>query len=516
MSTTPLKILLIEDDAAFAFIVKRTVSETAIGHQLTHVVRVEEALQELASERFDVVLTDLTLPDACDLESVEKLRAFNPDLPLIVLTSFESDEQARLSLKAGAQDYICKDQMDPNVLGLAMWRAVERQKICAENERMCEMLKSQRMELKKKNERLQQLVETAHRFVDNVSHEFRTPLTVVREYASLMRDGVLGDINEEQAEFLDVINYRVDDLNTMVDDMLDSSKLEVGLMGTHRETTHPDRIIERALSGLQLKAQVRNVDLQFESCDDLPPVFCDAEKVGRVVTNLVSNAIKFCDQENGSVRVSVDYSEGDHDVRISVTDNGQGIDEEGLSLMFDRFRQLGTSTQSSTKGFGLGLNIARELVDLNYGEITVDSVVGEGTTFTFTVPVDDWAEIVRRYAERLVREDASSTVAVVRVSATEDQSESCQRDIDAFWRFTERQPDLIRMTGPAEWTLLIAGLADSTAQIIERFQATHRQVSRNRPVPLPALDFNILGCFTLVEAMDSLVDAASPTACPAH
>lgn len=516
MSTTPLKILLIEDDAAFAFIVTQTVRSTGIGHHLTHVVRVEAALQELACDSYDVVLTDLTLPDARGIESVEKVRTFNPALPLIVLTSYESDEQAVLSLQAGAQDYICKDQMDPNVLGLSMWRAVERQKICAENARMCEELKLQRLQLKKKNERLQQLVETAHRFVDNVSHEFRTPLTVVREYASLMRDGVLGDINEEQAEFLDVIGYRVDDLNTMVDDMLDSSKLEVGLMGTHRESTHPDRIIERALSGLQLKAQVRDVDLQFESGDELPLVFCDPEKVGRVVTNLVSNAIKFCDQNDGRVQVSVTHSDGDPDIRISVTDNGQGIDQEGLSQMFDRFRQLGTSTQSSTKGFGLGLNIARELVDLNYGEINVDSVVGQGTTFSFTVPLDDWPEIVRRYSARMARKSPASSVTVVRAVAVDDQSEACLRDIDAFWRFTERQPDLIRMTTPAEWTLLIASDSSGIAHIIDRFKANHEQVSRNRPAPLPALTFDVAGCFVPADDMEQLIDAASPAACLAH
>ena len=513
MPKTPLKILLIEDDAAFAFIVKRTIVTIRSDYLVTHVVRIENALQELARETFDVVLTDLTLPDASGLESVQKLRAFSPDLPLIVLTSLESEEQDVLALQAGAQDYICKDLMAPSVLNLSIQHAIERQKIRAENARMCEELETQRKQLKQKNERLQQLVETAHRFVDNVSHEFRTPLTVVREYASLMRDGVLGEINEEQAEFLDVIGYRVDDLNTMVDDMLDSSKLEVGLMGAHREPTHPDSIIERSLSGLQLKAQVRGVDLRFESDEDLPDVYCDPEKVGRVVTNLVSNAIKFCDQDKGQVQVAVRHQDGDRDVRISVTDNGQGIDEDGLSRMFDRFRQLGTSTQSSTKGFGLGLNIARELVDLNYGEITVDSTVGQGTTFTFTVPVDDWPEIIRRYTARLVRSDADATVAVVRVAAVDGPGESCLRDIDAFWRFTERQPDLIRMTEPAVWILLIACDTNGLSHIIERFKANHAQVSRNRPAPLPALTFDTLGCFAIADGVDSLVDVACQMPC---
>jgi signal transduction histidine kinase len=513
MMTSRLDILLIEDDSAFACLAQTLIVKTRGVHTVTHVMRIDSALKELAHTTFDIVLTDLSLPDATGLEGVQTLRAFNPSLPLIVLTSQESEELAIQALQCGAQDYICKDSVAPNILELAIRHAIERHKIVCDNERLIAELDAQQKQLRRKNERLQQLVETAHRFVDNVSHEFRTPLTVVREYASLMRDGVLGEINEEQAEFLDVIGYRVDDLNTMVDDMLDSSKLEVGLMGAHRISTPAVSIIERSLAGLQLKAQVRGVDLSFDANADLPEVFCDPEKVGRVVTNLVSNAIKFCAEVKGRVQVSAKYSHGDKDVRISVSDNGSGIDEDGLSRMFDRFQQLGTSTQSSTKGFGLGLNIARELVDLNYGKITVDSTVGEGTTFTFTVPLDDWSEIVRRFAERLVRNDAAASVVLVRAEAADDQSESCIREIDAFWRFTERQPDLIRMTGPGQWTLLITCRAAEIGHIIERFNANHAQVSRNRPVPLPALTFDTQGCFAVADDLDSLLDAACQAAC---
>lgn len=513
MINPALSILLIEDDETAAFLATRTIVGTGSDHKVTHVVRVEDALQELAHTPYDIVLTDLSLPDASGLESVDLLRTFNPDLPLIVLTSLESDEQALRALQAGAQDYICKHTMDAQILALAIRHSIQRQKITAENTRLISELETQRQQLKQKNERLQTLVETAHRFVDNVSHEFRTPLTVVREYASLMRDGVLGEISDEQAEFLDVIGYRVDDLNTMVDDMLDSSKLEVGLMGTHRIPTTVSQIIERSLSGLQLKAQVRGVELRFDSDNDLPEVFCDPEKVGRVMTNLVSNAIKFCDEEQGLVEVSVQHAFGDADVRISVIDNGPGIDEEGLSVMFDRFQQLGTSTQSSTKGFGLGLNIARELVDLNYGTISVNSIVGEGTTFSFTIPVNDWKEIIRRFAARLSRSNPRATVAVVHVEAVDDKSESCIRDIDAFWRFTEREPDLIRMTAPGEWTLLIACRPGELEHIIERFRSTHQQVSRNRPQPLPTLEFDNLGSFSLVDSIDWLLDAACHHPC---
>jgi signal transduction histidine kinase len=512
MPNTGFRILLIEDDEAFAFLTKRSIAATGSGHSVTHVVRIEHALQELAGDEFDIVLTDLSLPDASGIESVELLRAFHPEMPIIVLTSLESEDPARAAIQAGAQDYIYKDLVTSVPLDLSIRHAIERQRIASENARLIEQQQVHRVQLKQQNERLQQLVETAHRFVDNVSHEFRTPLTVIREYASLMRDEVLGEINEEQAEFLDVIGYRVDDLNTMVDDMLDSSKLEVGLMTAHRESTSPIRIVERALSGLQLKAQVRGVKLGFDTADDLPDVFCDAEKAGRVITNLVSNALKFCDEDAGEVWVEVTHQPDTRDVRISVKDNGSGIDADGLSKLFERFRQLGTSTQSSTKGFGLGLNIARELVDLNYGKITVNSTVGKGSTFAFTIPVDDWAEVVRRFSTRLALKNVEASVVVVRASV-DDPDETALREIDAFWRFTERHQDLIRMTSSGEWTLLIACQTDEIDAIIDRFHASHAQVSRNRPTPLPALSFEINSDYSPAEDVNELVNAACQKQC---
>jgi signal transduction histidine kinase len=463
-----LKILLIEDDDAFAYIIQRTVRKIGEEHSVRHVERISTALQELAADEFDVILTDLTLPDATKLEAIHSLQAFNRDLPVIVLTSMGSQRLSEKALQAGAQDYMVKDLVTPQLLERTMRHAIERQKVVVENTRLIAELETQQKQLNQKNERLQQLVETAHRFADNVSHEFRTPLTVIREYASLMRDEILGEINNEQAEFLEVIEYRVDDLNTMVDDMLDSSKLEAGIMGVHRVSTTPQEIVERPLTGLHLKAQVRGVELTYDADDSLPRVFCDPEKASRVVTNLVSNAIKFCDEEAGRVHVAAQHRPTTGDVEISVSDNGAGIDKEGLSQMFDRFRQLGTSTQSSTKGFGLGLNIVRELVDINYGTIDVESTLGEGTTIRFTIPVDDWPEIVRLSSARIAQNDPDASVVVVRIEADISQSETgFGKDLEAFWRFTERQNDLIRKTSESEWTMLFPANIDQAETVIE-------------------------------------------------
>lgn len=509
----PLRILLIEDDESFAILISRVLKKLGHKHYVRHVVRLGEAIEELNHRVFDVVLTDLTLPDAVRLDAVEKIRKHSPNIPLIVLTMLESSELISAAVQIGAQDFIVKDTVTPPLLERAIQNAVERQKMVAEKAQLIATLQAQQETLNQKNAKLKQLVETTHRFADNVSHEFRTPLTVIREYAALVREGLLGEVNQQQSEFMDVIVYRVDDLNRMVDDMLDSSKLEAGIMGTHRAPTNPLEIIEAPLTGLRLKAQVRGVELSHDLPTDLPRVCCDVEKAGRVITNLAANAIKFTDDGAGRVHISAKYLAEDGDVEFSVSDNGPGINPDDLKRMFNRFQQLGTSTQSSTKGFGLGLNIARELVDLNYGQMRVESQLGEGTTFYFTVPVDDWSEIVRRYCKRLAATSRLSSVVVVSVQTDQNVTEAGMRDMDAFWRFTQRQTDLIRRTGEREWKLLIACCPDELEHVIDRFKSEHTEVSRSRPRPLPELTFETLGCFACSETLSVLEVANESQEC---
>lgn len=506
-----LRILLLEDDESFAILISRVLKKLGSKHYVRHVVRLKEATQELDNRSYDIVLTDLTLPDAVRLEAVEKLRAHSPNIPLIVLTMLESSDLISSAVQFGAQDFIVKDTVTPPLLERAIQNAVERQKMVAEKGQLIATLQEQQETLNRKNAKLKQLVETTYRFADNVSHEFRTPLTVIREYAALVREGLLGEVNEQQSEFMDVIVYRVDDLNRMVDDMLDSSKLEAGIMGTHREPNDPLQIVKAPLTGLQLKAQVRGVELSYDVPDDLPLVCCDVEKAGRVITNLAANAIKFTDDGAGRVHISATHLVEDGDIEFSVSDNGPGINPDDLQRMFDRFQQLGTSTQSSTKGFGLGLNIARELVDLNYGQMRVESELGEGTTFFFTVPVDNWSEIIRRHCKRLAAMSSRSTIVVVSVQADQDVTEAGLRDMEAFWRFTQRQTDIIRRTSERQWKLLVACCPDELSQVIDRFQSEHAEVSRSRPRPLPNLTFENLGCYATTE-----IDQILAVACEAY
>ena len=168
--------------------------------------------------------------------------------------------------------------MTPDGLACSIRYAVHRQRSVSENERLVKDLQESREQLEKKNRRVSKLYRTVHRFVDNVSHEFRTPLTVVKEYVSLMREGLLGPLNDEQRRFLDVVNDRADDLNHMVDDMLDVSKLEAGILTIYRMNARLSDIVKHVRVGLERRAASKTWSLRSLSTKIFRRSFATARK----------------------------------------------------------------------------------------------------------------------------------------------------------------------------------------------------------------------------------------------
>jgi len=256
-------------------------------------------------------------------------------------------------------------------------------------------VKQQQNELEKKNTRLAELNAMATRFVDNVSHEFRTPLTVIKGYSEILEQGLAGPISNQQREYLRTVLDRTRDLTQMVDDLLDTSKLRAGCLRVDRVALRVDDVFAPLKSAIEHKAQANKITVHKAFDPDLPLFYGDAEKIGRVVLNLVVNAMKFSDE--GSAITIWGRRRDQDQVEFGVTDQGPGISKENLALIFDRFKQVGDPQRSSTKGFGLGLNIANELVSMNLGSMHVQSELGKGSTFSFTVPCFDTRAILACY-----------------------------------------------------------------------------------------------------------------------
>lgn len=506
--------LLIEDDDADFELISKALRQTRMQFHFTRACRLSTGLEQLQKTNFDVVLADLSLPESFGLETVKAIRELNSDVPVVVLTTLDDPDLEWNVLEVGAQDYVVKDEAVPRILERVVKHAMQRQRSRLQIERLLSevenherLLVEQKALLEKKNRRLRHLYKTANRFVDNVSHEFRTPLTVIKDYVLLVRDGLAGEINSEQRRMLDIAAVRTDDLNNMVDDMLDIGKLEAGLLGVWRRNHKLKEIVRQVCPPLQLKASVRKIQFESSVANDLPPVYCDGDKIGRVIINLVVNAMKFCG-ENGSVRLWAEHDRDRHEILVGVTDTGPGIEETAIEAIFKRFRQINTSFKTSTKGFGLGLNIAKELVDLNFGRMSVQSEMGKGSTFTFSIPVADPLEIMRRFLARMEQKPESGlSVALVRFFAKESTSDGDADDLDAFFNFLLRRNDLLFRFDRRQWLFVLGVSGLEVKDFLPRVEREFRQANRNRPFGLlPAYQAETMGRWSVHRELDQILE----------
>lgn len=502
MSNGTLTVLAIDDDAADAELLGRTLRKIqGLQIDFVHVPSLPEAENALARVAIDVVFLDYRMGAHTGLELLQSLRGAGDLRPIICFTQYSDHKLVKSLLQAGADDYLLKGDAGAEMLRHAIDNATarhERRLIEKRNaDLLCE-LQTKSSELERNNRRLAELYETAHQFVDNVSHEFRTPLTVIKEFSSIMRDGLAGPVNPKQSEYLGIVIHRTEDLSLMVDDMLDMSRLEAGLLGVCRKPCSLDGIIKRILTTLERRAAASKVVLDIMTGDELPNLYCDPDRVAQVIINLMVNAIKFS-PERGHVRLWTSNEPAAHAVRVNVTDEGPGIAREQLNEIFERFKQLDCRAQKAAKGFGLGLNIAKELVHLNLGEIGVESEVGKGSTFHFTLPYADSDAVVRRFLANLASANGQASVSCIMLQAGE-----CAKDViaelDSFVHYQVQARDLVFPIDEGRWLLVLNRPPKELHSFVVGIERSLAEANRNRPGdPLPRLDVETIGTWSLPE-----------------
>jgi signal transduction histidine kinase len=241
-------------------------------------------------------------------------------------------------------------------------------------------------EVKEKNEALQRANQLKSQFLANVTHELRTPLHSIISYGALILEGFVdGELTAEQEEHIQFMVRRAEDLSHLVDDMLDLSKIEADRIEVKPEPLMLEKSLAEVVNQLKPLATNKGLYLTLEMEEEIPHVIADGHRLRQVVINLVSNAIKFT--ERGGVTICCTQIHNRDMVSISVKDTGIGISPAALDYIFEAFRQADGSTTRQFGGTGLGLTIARKLIELQGGEVAVESVPGQGSIFSFTLPV---------------------------------------------------------------------------------------------------------------------------------
>lgn len=236
-----------------------------------------------------------------------------------------------------------------------------------------------------RNAALEQADRMKREFLANMSHELRTPLNAILGFSDLLRDGLVGELNGEQGEYVSHIYDSGHHLLHLINEILDLSRVEAGVLTLERQHVDVRTLLRRCLAVLHDAAGARGVSLSLDVDDRVGTGWLDPVRVRQIVYNLLSNAIKFS-HEGGRVVLTARRDDADGALVMSVSDDGIGIDPDDHERLFEPFVQVDGSTTRRFDGAGLGLALVRRLSELHGGDVRCDSTLGEGTTFSVRLP----------------------------------------------------------------------------------------------------------------------------------
>jgi signal transduction histidine kinase len=238
-------------------------------------------------------------------------------------------------------------------------------------------------ELRAANERLQELDRMKDDFVSTVTHELRTPLTSIRAFTQILYENPDVDL-DQRVKFLGIITRESERLTRLINQVLDLAKIESGRAEWHETRLDLGEVVADTVTGMSQVFEERNIKVDLRMPERVGAVRADVDRIIQVMLNLLSNAAKFC--EPGSGRIEIALSEASGALRVDVRDNGPGIDPADQRVIFDKFRQGGDTLTAKPRGTGLGLHISRQIVEHFGGSMWVESRLGHGACFSFTLP----------------------------------------------------------------------------------------------------------------------------------
>jgi signal transduction histidine kinase len=236
--------------------------------------------------------------------------------------------------------------------------------------------------VKQRTEELEQANLHKSQFLANMSHELRTPLNSIIGYTKLMLDGMEGSINTEQKEDLQTVYDNSKHLLSLINDLLDLSKIEAGKFEILKEEFTVSDLISKIVPGMEKLAKDKGLELSYNVGPGIEQLYADKNKTKQVLFNLLGNAVKFT--QKGSVKLEI--NEKDSEYLFSVTDSGIGIAKEDIAALFKSYKQVGPARLDGYEGTGLGLVISKQFIELQGGRIWVESTPGKGSVFTFSLP----------------------------------------------------------------------------------------------------------------------------------
>jgi len=362
MEKSPVKILLVDDDEDDYILTEDMLKAAAPwSYELEWVSQYTEALQRIRENEYDVCLIDYRLGGQDGLALFSEAFEGGVQTPFIMLTGQRDQAIDQKAMEAGAVDFLVKGQTDGYLLERSIRYALERARV-------------------KKAE--QEVIQMREDFIANASHQLRTPITSLKGFLELLVKDLVPD-PAVRTEFIARAYEDTKRLAVLVNDLLDGFRWESGFFQMTLENTDLCGLLQSSLEAVKGLAQSKNISLTLGLPQNPLVVKADPHLLEQVLANFLSNAIKFS-EEDRPILLEAKVEE-DH-ITVSVVDQGPGISAEDQGRLFEKFYQGNTAAKRAGVGSGLGIYIAKKIVEAHGGQINVESEIGKGTTFSFTIP----------------------------------------------------------------------------------------------------------------------------------
>jgi signal transduction histidine kinase len=394
MDEKHLKILLVEDNPGDVYLIQELLRTSGFRFTIERTSTLAEAIRMAGSDDYDVVLLDLGLPDSFGLETLRKFQNTKTNAPVIVLTGLNDEEIALATMKEGAQDYLIKSSLTGDNIMRAIRYGIERKKLFRElavakealqklNEDLDQKVKARTQELEIYAAELKELNATKDKFFGIIAHDLKNPLSSLIGASELLINYVNQLDKDNILNVSMLLHGSAQQGYALLENLLDWSMTQTGRLEFSAQTMILNEVIKDTITIFNTQATNKNIDLQCKINGILEAEF-DKNLISSVLRNLVSNAIKFT-PKYGKVLVQA-YKIGEN-IEICVKDTGVGIPENIGNNIFRidvKYTREGTEQE---KGTGLGLLLCREFIERHGGKIWVESKLGEGSEFKFTIPV---------------------------------------------------------------------------------------------------------------------------------
>ena len=366
-----INVLFLDDEHSVLDIIRHEFAQEPYGVFLT--TSPDQAMEILCKEKIKVVISDQVMPKIEGVKFLQDVKQVNPDIVRILLTAHADFSAAEEAINIGEVYRVISKPWKSTDLLSTIRRAMERYDLTVKAEQA--------------NEKLKAMYEVQREFTSTVSHELRTPLASIKTAIDLVVKKTLGKINPEQEEVLGRAKKNVDRLKRLIDDILDLTKMESGKLKMSFMKNDIHQAVREVIEAQKDFAQSRGLYLKMALDNNVPFITFDSDRIMQVLNNLVGNAIKFTKQGGITIKTTNQFEE-DY-ILISVIDTGKGISEENLTKLFQKFHQIESAEENEEGGTGLGLAISKEIVALHGGKIWVESKLDKGTTFQFTIPIQE-------------------------------------------------------------------------------------------------------------------------------